>query len=71
MIETLFLLLVMFFVLYSVFHLITRLITGKAAPKEMLWFWVIIALPIVGSLIYFSTITYPVINRQFSKTRIH
>ncbi|GLB48078.1 PLDc N-terminal domain-containing protein [Neptunitalea lumnitzerae] len=52
----------MFFVLYSLFHLIVQLVDGKSDTRDMLWFWVIILLPVVGSVIYFS---YRTVNAKY------
>lgn len=51
----LFLILVaMFLVLYSIFHLVVHIVSGETAVRDMFWFWIILGLPVIGSIIYFS-----------------
>lgn len=63
MIETILLLAALFIVFYSLFHLIISIVSGKAGLRDQFWFWVIICLPVAGSLLYFSYVNRP---RNFS-----
>lgn len=48
------------FVLFAIGHLLYMINTRRLPRKAMYWFWVILALPVLGAVIYF---TYSVSNR--------
>lgn len=75
MLETLVLLTALFVTFYALFHLIASIINGNARIKDQFWFWIIIGLPVIGSLLYFGYINRPYYINRFreralSKSRI-
>lgn len=54
------------FTLFAIGHLLYRINTRRLPRKAMYWFWVILLIPVIGAVIYFTLSTKDYQERTFS-----